>query len=180
MKTEYRGYDISYSENQDEWNCYDIGFSHEKLSRVKAKIDDMHRKLRKANAFHCLDISSHREASVTEATIVEYLGPIRKSKSFERVGTGEIEDHEVAYMSARTSLSERKSRHKGRISSLVLNTPGNLSRIDEARDLHEQAKALAEKARDVLRCLDRPTIEDIAGLVNASERRFDEAEQVNT
>lgn len=176
--TEYRGYSIRYSENEDVWTCYDVGASHEKLSRVKAKIDDMHRKLRKANAFHCLDVSSYRGVETQEATIVEYLGPIRaKTSSYQRVGDGKIIDHEVAYMSARGGLSEKKSRQKGKLSQLALNDTQNMRRIGEAQRLYAEAEKIRKQAQKIMESLDRPTIDHIAELVAASEHRFQEDDQ---
>lgn len=176
--TEYRGYAIRYSENEDVWTCYDVGASHEKLSRVKAKIDEMHRKLRKANAFHCLDVSSYGNAETHEATIVEYLGPVRaKTSAYQRVGDGEIIDHEVAYMSARGGLSEKKSRQKGKLSQLALNDTENMRRIGEAQRLFSEAEKTRKQAEKIIQSLDRPTIEHIAELIAASEYRFQEQDQ---
>lgn len=43
IETEYRGYRITYSENGDEWTCYDIasgrGATTLTLSKMKARID---------------------------------------------------------------------------------------------------------------------------------------------
>lgn len=176
--TEYRGYTIRYSENEDEWSCYDVGASHAKLSRVKAKIDEMHRKLRKANAFHCLSVSSYGGANACEATIVEYIGPIReKAHSYQRVGDGEIIDHEVAFMSAHFGGSKKKSRQKGSLSKLVLNTPENMRRIDEANRLSDEAKALERQSQEIIKSLDRPHIDHIAELVTASAHKFEETDQ---
>ena len=178
LSTEYRGYDIHYSENEDVWTCYDVGASHEKLSRVKAKIDEMHRKLRKANAFHCLDVSFYFGAKAREATIVEYLGPVRaKTSAHQRVGDGEVIDHEIAYMSARGGLSEKKSRQKGKLSQLALNDTENMRRISEAQRLYAEAEKIRKQAQQIVESLDRPTIEHIAELVAASEHRFQEDDQ---
>ena len=175
--TEYRGYSIRYSENEDVWTCYDVGASHEKLSRVKAKIDEMHRKLRKANAFHCLDVSSYGGVSADDATIVEYIGPIRaKTNSFQRVGDGEIIDHEVAFMSARHGSNGRKSRQKGSLSKLVLNSPENLRRIDEAKRLYEEARKIEKQSQEIMQTLDRPSVDQIAELVTASAHKFEETQ----
>ena len=41
METEHKGYKIRYSENGDEWSCFDLGdaVSAPSLSACKAKID---------------------------------------------------------------------------------------------------------------------------------------------
>jgi hypothetical protein len=176
--TEYRGYTIRYSENEDVWTCYDVGASHEKLSRVKAKIDEMHRKLRKANAFHCLTVSSYGGVSAEEATIVEYLGPIRaKTSAYQRVGDGNVIDHEVAFMSARGGFSDKKTRQKGKLSDLSLGTEENLRRISEAKKLYDEAKKIEGQSREILKMLDRPTVDQIAELIAASEYKFEETDQ---
>lgn len=180
LSTDYKGYTIRYSENEEVWTCYDVGASNEKLGRVKAKIDDMHRKLRKANAFHCLDVSGYRGATAQDATIVEYLGPIRKKRSSERVGTGEIEDHQVAYMSVGGGLSDKKTRQTGALSKLTLDTTANRHTIAEAARLMEQAREIETQAASLLKQLSSPKIEDIADLVAASDHRFDEMEQNGT
>jgi hypothetical protein len=175
MQTEYRGYEIRFSENSDEWGCYAIGFHHEKLSKVKAKIDAMHLKLRKGAAVDCFVLECARYMggySLKEAKVIDYLGPIREKKSFERVGTGPVIDHEVAVMST-FSDAERLSRRTMSLSNLYVDEAQNhMAGINEIeRQIATLQKELS-KRKAALPCL---PIEMLSDLVKASEHKFEEA-----
>lgn len=176
LSTEYRGYTISYSENEDKWRCYDVGAESEKLSSVKRKIDTMHRKMRKENSVPCLDVSTYSGVRAVEAVIVEYLGPIRQTKSFERVGTGDVIDHEVAYMSNKTSLSKTPSRQKGRLSSLFAETPENLQAIEDMKAIDGKIKALDEERKTIAKSMRSISFEEIKPIVEASGFSFTEGD----
>lgn len=56
IKTEYRGYEIRFSEDADEWTCSDCNIGHQSLQKVKAGIDKLHMKMRKESAVECYEI----------------------------------------------------------------------------------------------------------------------------
>lgn len=39
LKTTHHGYTIRFSENEDLWNCYDLGFEHKSLQKLKLRIN---------------------------------------------------------------------------------------------------------------------------------------------
>lgn len=172
LTTEYRGYTIRFSENEEVWRCADIRFDHAKLNKVKERIDDLHRKLRKASALPCL-IVSNRWSSVEarEGTIIEYIGP----KTTRSWSDGEkVVGHQVAVMSTR-EINERPGREIMQIEELVpADDPAAWAKIEEARAIAAQIKALEEDLNAAVKAIPRLSIEAIPNLIKASEHRFEE------
>lgn len=175
MKTEYRGYEIRYAENADEWNCFAIGFSHEKLSKVKAKIDALHLKLRKSAAVDCFVLEGggyQGESSMTEARVIDYIAPVREKKSWERVGRGPVIDHEVAVV-AKFSGSDKPIRRVMKLSSL--HNEEALSHVAGINEIERQIASLQKLRGKLEEDLPRLPFERLSDLVKASEHRFEEA-----
>ena len=180
LTTQYRGYDITFSENGETWWCRDIEFSHEKLSKVKERIDKLHLQLRKASSVDCLVLTKgsgygRDEDVFHEGKIVEYLRPERAKRpgTFERVGTGEIIDHNIAVVSARRG--EKASRRTQMLSSAYAPEA-----VDMLPAIHAQQKIIREAQAEIERIRDampRIKFEQLADLVRASEHVFTEGEQ---
>jgi len=175
LKTEYRGYEIRYSENQDEWVCYDCGVTEPTLSKAKAKIDALHLKMRKAAATPCYEI---REDGFTvgleDATVIQYRGenweePWMSSKKARFRG------HRVASMCQR-GVSSRKSRRDCYLHTLVPQTEEARAAAAEAARLGEIAKAADKAYREAIDAIPRLDIEDIEGLVEASSAQMEEGD----
>lgn len=178
MQTEYRGYRISYNENADHWNCFDIGYSHEKLSRVKAKIDAMHLKLRKASAVECYTVSmpynSYKDRTeLIEASVVDYLGPVRKRLPFEREGTGPVIDHKFAVMSKHRG-NDRKSRSTVNLSDLF--APEVEERLAAIHEIEREIEHLHERKRALIQFAPRMELDAFQDLIKASDHKFEEGE----
>ena len=168
ISTEYRGYRINYSENQDEWSCYEAGtgFSHAKLSGVKAKIDALFLAERKRGATACLEMESlYGSACVAmiDATVIEYLGP----KLDRHNGVLVIVGQKVAVV-ARRRGSEKAARRECELSSLAQNTPETLAAWAEAQRLY-LIYADAKKAYDAaVTAIPRLSLDDVMPLVTIS------------
>ena len=50
LKVEHQGFNINFSENEDLWRCYSLGFEHKSLLKLKQKINKwLRERLDKAN-----------------------------------------------------------------------------------------------------------------------------------
>lgn len=174
MQTEYRGYSICYGDNDDKWWCSAIGYQHEKLSKVKAKIDSIHLKMRKAAAIECYHVSGGGSGplSLDEATVIDYAGPVRaQARSFERNPTGEVIGHKFAIMT-KARHSEQRSRQVVQMDTLV--TDEAFEVLERVRVIEAQIKALGEQRKRMVAEIPRMKFEDFAELVAASEARIEE------
>lgn len=174
MATEYRGYTIRFGENDEKWSCYDIEYSHEKLSNVKERIDRLHLQLRKASSVDCLvmsDIfSDYQNATMLDGKIVDYIGVIRSQRpgTFEREHTGPVVDHKVAVVSARGG--DKPSRRTQNLSDAFSPEAADMLPLI----LRQQAiirEARAEISR-IRAALPRIQFDQLADLVKASEHVF--------
>ena len=169
IKTEHRGYDIFYSENGDEWTCFDMGDgktrSNTSLAKVKAAIDAMLLSQRKAEAVPCLEISSHSGLRAYEAKVTEYVKPSAGAR-WDRDNEGKVVDHVVASMSERDG--SKASRREAKLSELAPDTPDVRAAVQRARDAYGAVKAAEKSFRDAVDAIPRLKLEDIAALVRLS------------
>lgn len=172
IETEYRGYPIRYSENADEWNCYDVGYSHASLSKLKAKIDAMHLKLRKASSVTCLEIGrAYEGAGFTEASIIDYIGP-KETRSWSK--EPELTDHKVAAVATRGG-NERPSRRETELSGFAPDTPEARAAIAAWVSADREVKAAEVRSKAARDAIPRLRLDDIAGLVKASKSKIEES-----
>ena len=178
LQTEYRGYTITFAENMEQWSCYAIEFSHEKLSKVKERIDRMHLQLRKASSVNCLVMENAwdgQTAKMHEGKIVDYLGVVRAQRkgTFERVYTGPVVDHKVAVVSAKGG--EKASRRTQSLSEAFAPEAADMLPV-----IHEQ-QAIIRRAKSEIERIkgDMPRVQfsQLDQLVRASEHVFEEGEQ---
>lgn len=177
LDTEYRGYTIRYGENDEKWWCSDIEFSHERLSKVRERIDRLHLQLRKASSVDCLVMeNSHHDSGTAfhEGKIVDYIGVIRSQRpgTFERVYTGPVVDHKVAVVSAKRG--DRASRRAQNLSDAY---------APEAAEMLPailEQQAIIKRARDeitrIRKSMPRIQFDQLSDLVKASEHVFQEGE----
>lgn len=173
LRVEYRGYTISYNQNRDSWECYDCGIHNEPtLSKVKEKIDKMHLKLRKESALECYEIAAVHSnvVRVYEATVIDYLGPkmerVWPSREYKEVG------HKVAAVADRGA--GRRARRETMLGDLAPITDEVHAKIEEANRLGRIATEAKEAFVAAVRDIPRVRLEDIEGLVKASEAKFEE------
>lgn len=168
LETEHRGYKIRYSENGDEWTCYDAGngMTAPTLSKMKEKIDRMALAERKASSFRCLEFSGYSSVDTEDASIIEYLGPTVEGGGW----TGKphyISKHKVASVANRKG-KERPTRRESDLSNFLPDTPEVRAALEDLARLHKVAEE-ARKAFDAARkAIPRVTVADIAPLVKLS------------
>lgn len=166
-QTEYRGHKIRWSNNADEWTCYDLSDkvrSSPRLSLIKAAIDRLYLAERKSIATPCFEIGYNGER--TESNVVEYLGfKIQRSWS----GGDQKTEHKVAVVAKRTG-SERPSRCERDLYSLMpvsAEAEAAYSEFKRLREIEKRAKADADAA---LEAVPRLTLDDIQALVDLHNR----------
>lgn len=63
----YRGYDIRFNENSDEWSCHTLNVSHAQLSVVKDMVGKIDAKARKLDGIPVLVLDTHSAPTVVPA-----------------------------------------------------------------------------------------------------------------
>lgn len=169
MKTEYRGLTISYGDNTDQWNCFDIGYSNVSIGKVKARIDAWFLKIRKESAVPCFvlsDISSGLDK--TEGSIIEYVRAIEKRSwglaKQEVIGI----DHRVA-VSALHLGGGRKSRQELDLNKLMVDTPGAHAAFAKAQQLYGAVTKARAAYTAAVEAIPRVGVESIQELVKIHE-----------
>lgn len=161
IKTEYRGYTITYREDENVWRCAalnDNGGSS--LLAVKGKIDKLHLELRKEAAVPAYFLGFERRE---ECRVIEYLG---QNISRERVN-GEyvnVPSFTVAVLSREDGKS-KWSRSIKNLRNLIPATPEAEKAWEEYLRLKAEIAAASRKAEKALEAIPRLTIEEIQGLV---------------
>ncbi len=166
LEIEYRGHTVRYGENSDEWYCSDLGYSSEKLSSVKARIDKMYLDLRKKSAVSCFEISSYRGAKKTPSSIVEYLKNNEGKKNWNSKPEPIV--HTVAVV-ARRDGSDKASRREAKANELMPDTPeahAAWAIFEEKSELLKHAERAANKAFDAI---PRVTVDMMADLIAVSK-----------
>lgn len=173
IKIEYRGYPIRYSENEDLWNCYDLGghgkdASEPSLSKLKARIDALILSERKRGSVPCLILTHNHhtfQIDTIEGAITEYLGPKieRPYGQKERV----VVEQRVA-VSAKRSANSRVSRQDSPLSKHALITPEVDAALAEANRLGVLAREANAAYKAAFDAIPRVQIDDISALVKIS------------
>ena len=170
LETEYRGYLIRYSENGDEWTCYDIasgaGASASTLSKMKAKIDKYLLSVRKDAAVECLELETYSSLRITESAVTEYLGPKVEGGGWNR-GPVHVSSHKVAAMAQRTG-KDRPSRREASLRDFIPLSQEAQDAIALAKRLEKVAKDAERAYKEAVAAIPRLTLEDIAELVRIS------------
>jgi hypothetical protein len=171
IQTEYRGHKIVFGDNTEEWTCWDIQYTHAKLSTVKARIDKVYREQRSKLSVPCFEIKSMSVGSYDEkdccidALIVEYVG--ETDKSYHQVNG--VNDHNVQVMAHR-KFNTKTTREGKRISDLMPDTEeARAAWADYVMKSHE-AKAAEKRAREAFSNLPRVTLDMIAELKAHKEK----------
>lgn len=173
IKTIYRGYEIIFRDNSEEWCCtelvgsYGNGSSYPKLSTVKAKIDNMIASLRKKSTVSVYDIQAgdgygNKRISISPAIITEYIGQKSSSRHDKSAA------HRVATMAVRGGKS-KPSRTEGLMTHFMLDTPENHAAVDLARAAHVEVVEAIKRLKDAVEAIPRVTLDDIRPLVDIYE-----------
>lgn len=171
ITTTYRGHEIRYGENSDEWYCSDLesgGQSHASLAKLKAKIDKMYLDLRKKAAVKAFEINTgyYEKPSLNETTVIEYVGQA-KVRDYSK-GGHTLGPHKVACVATRRG-NDRPSRAEMEMSGLMPDTPEAHAAFAEALRLAEIAEAARKVAVATQAAVPRLSLDDIADLVKIKE-----------
>jgi hypothetical protein len=174
IEIEYRGHVIRYSENADEWTCYDLNsYSSPKLSNVKQRIDKMYLDQRRKSALPCYILEGgydiHGPLRKIEASIIEYVGPEHR-RDHSRGMTADVVDHKVATTAVRHG-NERASRTVSELSGLMADTPEALAAFDQAVALYKKARAAWDAYREAVKQIPRVSLDDIPDLVRIASNQ---------
>lgn len=174
LETEHRGYRIRYSENGDEWTCFDIGNGKgavaPTLSAMKAKVDKYLLGIRKEAAVPCLAVETYGRLKITEATITEYVGPkVERPSSYSGEGRRGpyISSQRIAAMALRSG-NDRVSRQEQALENFAPIGPATDAAIAEAmrcQKIKDEAEAAFKAA---VAAIPRLTLNDISELVRVS------------
>lgn len=180
ISTTYRGYEITYNENTEQWNCYDLESSYSgkdssspKLSTIRAKIDKMVTDMRKAAAVEAFEINTNHTSkpSKRNCIVTEYLGNVKGRYSWEPEITPK-----VASVSLRNGKS-KPTRSEIAITMIMPNTREALEAYEDAAAAYREI----EKARAVyaerLAAIPRLSLDDIKALVEIHENQQSNPEQ---
>ncbi|RWI96392.1 MAG: hypothetical protein EOR22_06430 [Mesorhizobium sp.] len=175
ITTTYRGHEIRYGDNTDEWYCGDLesgNNSHVSLAKLKAKIDKMYLDLRKQGAVKAFEIQGYGGdiPRLAEATIVEYLGQGKTYNSRTNHGSGGYVagPHKIAVVATRRG-NERASRAEQTFDDIMPDTPEAHAAFAEAVRLAQLARAAQAAATAALKAVPRLSLDDIRELVRIKE-----------
>jgi len=174
IKTEHRGYEIHFSENMDEWSCRDCNVTHQSLLKVKAAIDKLHLKLRKESAVECFEIDtdlSNFKVKLIDAKLIDFTG-MKPARSWDR------ESGKIPFVAsvAKRGNKERAARQEKNLSSLAPISAETRAAIDEANRRGQEAREARTAFNEALKAIPRLALDDIGGLIKASDHKFEEGE----
>ena len=165
-ETTYRGHVIRWSDNSDEWTCYDLSDrvrSSPKLSVIKTAIDRMYLAERKDNAVECHVLG--RSGTRIDGTVVEYLKPRIQWQGRSQ----EYIEHRVAvvYQSAGSTKRARSEKKLDELAPLTAEADTAYQEYLTLKKIADDAVATAKKAFDQI---PRLTPDDLTALVELYER----------
>lgn len=177
----YRGYEIKWNGNSEEWYCYEIAgkdYSNPRPSKIKAAIDKMYLDRRKKSSIPVLEITwggSDSKSDLLDAVVTEYVstGSENSYPKGNRGNSVRVVTHKVAVVASR-GPNEKATRKEKLISELALDTP-------EVRDAYAHYLELYNLSRDYLKqataareAIPRLTFEDVKKLYDLAESMREE------
>jgi len=165
LRTEHKGYGISFNDVSETWYCMTLGKSNSSLAALKKQIDSYDRRLRKGAAVDAYRLESSfagmktdqgREvATLSPVKVVEYLGASTSRFSSDCT--------EVAV------VPEGQSRRKVPLNSLYKVTDKNREILKRAEEKGRQALSLINQMQIILSELERLDEGSVAGLARLAE-----------
>lgn len=145
ITTEHAGHEITYSENEDVWRCWNLDAEAKTLSALKAKINKHLAEARRIGNVRVWKIEWGDAPALHVVTLLEGDAAAWVSKVNGKTN-GRMRD---------------KVREKASLKNLVLDTPENRAAIEAWRALERAAAEASRKARDAKEALPHPTQEDL-------------------
>lgn len=171
----YRGHEIKWSENMEEWTCYDLSGkvrSADKPSKIKSAIDKMYLDRRKSMAISVLEIAhgGHSRAEMIDAKVTEYL---RCQKDSSWSSKKNPDRHFVA-VSALRGGNDRMSRVEKEITELAMDTPEVRAAYAAYSEAYAKSQEWLKEANKLREAIPRLTVEAIQPMIDLYEQMKDE------
>lgn len=179
MKTVHKGYDITFSETFERWDCQDLKLSHEKLGKLKTKIDTALRKELRKSSVTCLAVERGwlTTSTVVSATITDIKSDFKKGDGREYSRNKDDKEIVVWYSSVKSGRN-RPSRDSTPLAKLYPNTSEAREAIAYAQGMSNavrDAKAVEEAAWEAIPRMSAKDIEELLKL-HRSEKDSEEDE----
>lgn len=175
IQTVHRDYAIRYSENEDNWRCYDLDLEDASLAKLKERIDKLLLKVRKESAVDVLIVGSEHSShfTVTEGRAIDAkVGFERQRSSYSSEAKEPIRKVSLGIFSNRRG-GDRGGKSFYPISDVSLPTPEVYAAIAEVERLRKIAKAAEEAVKAAVRAIPRISEEDVAGLIRAATEKHE-------
>lgn len=176
IETAHRGYTVRFSENEDNWRCYDLDLENASLAKLKEQIDKLLLKVRKESAVDVLIVGSEYSShfTVTEGRAIDAkIGYERHRSGY----TGQETKEPTRKVSLGIFSNRRGGDRGGKsfypISDVSLPTPEVYAAVAEVERLRKIAKAAEEAVRAAVRAIPRISEEDVAGLIRAATEKHE-------
>lgn len=178
IKTIYRGYEITYNENTEEWACYDLNSSYAtgsspKLAAIKARVDKMIVGMRKAAAVEAFEINTNASSkpSKNNCMVIEYVGTDRNG--YTRDAPIEAK---VATMAIRRD-NDKPTRKETFLNGIMPNTREALEAYEDAMSAYLEVQKARATYQERLDAIPRLSLDDIKGLVEVYENQQSKPEE---
>lgn len=156
---EYKGFQITYGENSDDWSCWDLEFYGGKTATaIKNKIDLHLRKSRKKAELVPVYRISHdgKISRVHVSTLCEKPRDPRPGyREYDR-------EYGKAWVIQQADEKSKRQRSKERINDLVPDNPVNVAMLQEFKRRYDAAVAAKKDADDYARSIPRFTYDQLA------------------
>lgn len=165
IKIEYRGYEVHFGENSNEWWSSDFSVQDVDLGKVKAAMDKQLLKIRKASSVDGLIIEG--EATAIPVKIVEYIRPITEKTGQFGLGEKKVVGHYVAIMGMFRGNS-KPARREIRLSEIMIDCEDTHAEVEQCRRFTKEAKRLNALAKESLDGCPRVQLSGIETLVKVA------------
>jgi hypothetical protein len=148
LETEFRGYRIRYSENEDVWRCHSLDMDGANLTQLKNKIGRYLAKIAKTAETVPAIVANYGD-QFEYVEIVSVANTLNYNKQPQLWTTKERQE------SYRGGTRTVKDRAKYDAASVILDTPENRVLVEAAEVLIRQAAAAKKKATEAVRLIPR-------------------------
>lgn len=150
---EYRGYELTWLENNDIWNCFALDVEAKSFTALKEKVRKLSSQERQMECFDAVLVRSDGEAWAVSGE-----GQTVKVSMVAHRHHGSPRD---VWVMEDQPGNQPPRRVKRPIANLCLPTGQNLAKINEAKGLYRQATDLNKQANEVMKGVVRLTLEDV-------------------
>lgn len=159
LTIDYRGYSITYSENQDVWRCWSLDIEADRLPTLKGKIDRLIVASRKlANPLPVIRVDYHGRVAPVKVLGLAQPRKDRAGKELEPDAAWCMVPDEEWYFDH--DLGQRRKRpiekrEKVRLEQLFVDSPENREAVVEANRIKAEIDRLTGRRGEVLKGMAR-------------------------